>query len=571
MSVESSVDRPPDHIHELDGSQTQIHEMDGAAEVQGLLAGVQYLDTMSARALHGSSSPSSSTTPSVSGSSFAKPLPKPPRDFDFTSQHTFRFLDAAISQDAREDWRPSPPYPGPYKTTLKRSNATAGYGPYGYANNAELKESLEREWRSKDPVLTGLSLAEPSSDADLPADVSLNSGSSDSSSDYDEPLTKPKRKRQRKTRKASKKAPKPNNSENREPSIDQWITLWKLRSDLRNLYARLMDATNDPSFPRANKVRRLYKDATHMLQIGLSTFLGILKGNVPTTLQKVLAFVFVSKIMWDTVNQNKRLGTDDPRRNPLDEIHLWRKAIYDSRDRLVLDRAVDDMWLNPKGSSTPDDASGILLPGLNARDQVLIIDNSSDPDISADPSLFDMPGGCLFDFLELDNPDPSSALPGSSLFDTLPGLEHDASDSQTHMLLQSFQSNVGQLLTETSTTDNLRFADFLNIPGLEEILPPSTVPPILTQGPSIYAPPPGDMPFDCHIWEPLLGTIDPQAVLAPDPALSDTPGVSGLSGSPRSGYTQSSSGGRGLGRPILATCLIGTLLFKAVMVFLRCK
>lgn len=57
-------------------------------------------------------------------------------------------------------------------------------------------------------------------------------------------------------------------SRGRTSQIDQWITLSKLWCELRALYKRLIDTTHSTDFSRAHKVRRLYKDASEMLEIG---------------------------------------------------------------------------------------------------------------------------------------------------------------------------------------------------------------------------------------------------------------------------------------------------------------
>jgi hypothetical protein len=151
------------------------------------------------------------------------------------------------------------------------------------------------------------------------------------------------------------KAPMDDKELKNGPHISQWITLWRLRHDLRKLYKGLMRVTHVNDFPQARKVRRLYKNATHMLETGLSTFLEVLDGTVPTTLQKVLAFVAVSHIMWNTVrNENADRGVVN-HHDSLDGLSTWRLAIIDSEDQLVLDHIAYELWDVPIPSAFSED------------------------------------------------------------------------------------------------------------------------------------------------------------------------------------------------------------------------
>lgn len=191
-----------------------------------------------------------------------------------------------------------------------------------------------------------------------------------------------------------------------------------------------MRVTHVSDFPRTRKVRRLYKNATHMLETGLSTFLEVLDGTVPTTLQKVLAFVAVSHIMWNAVrNENAGRGVVN-HHGSLDGLSTWRLAIVDSEDQLVLDHIAHELWdvPIPSASSEDDTQKGSLIDSVD----------SGLGDLWAHPLSY-------------------SGIPES--------LNTDRSIPQTP--LQGFQNDVSLLLSTTAVQTSLLFSDFLHVPGLE--------------------------------------------------------------------------------------------------------
>ncbi|CAH0021221.1 unnamed protein product [Clonostachys rhizophaga] len=348
------------------------------------------------------------------------------------------------------------------------------------------------------------------------------------------------------------KAPTDDQELKNGPHISQWITLWRLRHDLRELYKGLMRVTHVNDFPQAGKVRRLYKNATHMLETGLSTFLEVLDGTVPTTLEKVLAFVAVSHIMWNAVrNENAGRGVVN-HHDSLAGLSTWRLAIVDSEDQLILDHIAYELWDVPIPSAFSEDDTQTRS----------LID-------SVDSGLGDL----------WAHPVSYSDIPES--------LNTNRSIPQTP--LQTFQDDVSLLLSTTAVHTSLLFSDFLHVPGLEGNLRPeattstingvSSSPQISNGGNPLtdsdaFTHPPSDSWGDFGYVPGLDGIINPECLRLGNPPIWDSSTQTlnmnsqsqGLMGLPPQGLGSTTTTDSATG---VLQCLIGTILFQVVVIFLK--
>ncbi|KAK0733003.1 hypothetical protein B0T26DRAFT_669459 [Lasiosphaeria miniovina] len=240
-------------------------------------------------------------------------------------------------------------------------------------------------------------------------------------------------------------APSPDNAGNprgnkrRTPETAQWITLWKLRHNLCLLYKKFIDTAQASSFPNSRRLKRLYKNAAHMLQVGLSTFHGIQQGILPRTLPKVLAFVCVSAVVWSATKQK-------------DGGQAWETP----------------STAFPYGApQLPTSETGGLHKDVNSGPASTATRDVADGNLPAcDFTEFDPL------FMPQDSDLRNNDRLGASLFrSNTTATNTNNLDPLPDPLLDSFQFQVEHLLSEAASDDEIRFADFLNIPGLEETLP----------------------------------------------------------------------------------------------------
>ncbi|KAI9164128.1 hypothetical protein HJFPF1_05765 [Paramyrothecium foliicola] len=427
---------------ELDA--TEIYELPGCSEVQGLLTGVQYLDTMS--------------TALDRSVGYHECGPSPNSGLDFTRPETFQFLKAAASDDEREpkndcDWsslhhhefdfepaempgcgasclhgnHPLDCIHGQHPTTARKHQGIQGSS----------LNSNEMHWVSSmvNAFQTHKALTDIENDTNL------------------RPPSPQQAKRANYAHKARCSTKNPRNQKD-GPQIAQWVTLWRLRHDLRELYDKLTQAAELTLFPGARKVRRLYRDATHMLQVGLATFETVLEGVAPSSLQKVLAFICISKVMWNTVKR-KGHGIGISAHDPLDNLRTWRLAVRDAQDRAVLDQVANTLWNVP-------------MPGLPSEPQTRAATRpSSYTDMSSMLLVATPSDSAFFDVKEPLGPDvPFESIQchfGGTSEGYLP-LDSFSSSSGAEDLAPHFHNEVDLLLAETSAHDEIRFSDFLHIP-----------------------------------------------------------------------------------------------------------
>jgi hypothetical protein len=134
-------------------------------------------------------------------------------------------------------------------------------------------------------------------------------------------------------------------SRRRGPSTAQWDTLKALRTALRAQYARFRKLTAGVHGMR--KLRKSYKNATDLLEVGLLTFKHVLQGGLPSSLKEVFAFATVSKVMSDLLRDRASTRLDCP----LGSLPSWRDVLQDEQDRTRLDEVISILWPTWK---TPD-------------------------------------------------------------------------------------------------------------------------------------------------------------------------------------------------------------------------
>ncbi len=293
----------------------------------------------------------------------------------------------------------------------------------------------------------------------------------------------------------------------RMPTRLQWTALWTLRAELRRLYKRLI-----PLSYGVRRLRRMYKGATHMLEVGLLAFEGVRQGRVPVTLSKVFAFVCVSVLMWQVLKRRKATAMQDALKDP----PVWRAAIQNCSDQATIDFLANELWAitipqNASSTSTSQTSSGETHPA-----------------------------------------------PAMHLHDTDCDIDYDTGWAHSDFLLSDFQLHVRNILSETALDDGLRFGDFLFAPNLQHASSPSIQPGLGHVPPQHHHPTLGETLLDetgdtesAKIWDPPDPEPWPYTFI--DPKLLDLPPTMGS-----------------LSHGLLAS-LAASLLFTAVLEFLYCK
>ena len=161
--------------------------------------------------------------------------------------------------------------------------------------------------------------------------------------------------------------------------------------------------------------------------------------------------------MWKAIKRRKTTAIEDA----LQDLHVWREALKDNRDRVALDFLVNKLW----GVPIPqDDATGesslprqlidtfSLVKGLFehvASSQYLECLSKSHATVGRKRRKMSQPRqDATNHYLDVQGPQPDTSSP-------------------TH-LLGHFQRHVNHTLAETASHGDLRFADFLNIPFLSQ-------------------------------------------------------------------------------------------------------
>ena len=408
-----------------------------------------------------------------SGSSYVEML-------DFTNADTFRFLDNAINEEIEKDTRyirvlnkaideeaeknfsPSQQHTWTEPTNLENSLVDA---PTDNVTRYQLYDAPMDDFQAF--VQTEASIYDnvaTKRNENLPTVQSLPISAREESTDNSA---------QGKERESNEPSKVNKSSSPSTPRIGQWITLWKLRHDLRRVYTKLIAATDSEGFPQAGKVKHLYRDATHMLQIGLSTFQGILEGVAPSTLQRTLAFVCVSKLMWASVHRNSKEQMSLSSRNPFDSLPMWRSGISCPSERNILGHVVRALWNVEIDAIAAKNEKG-KMPACQSQSQedILVVNDISQPEQNSGrlypPSFPFAEWDGLLDITGIGLPiqggnNPVAAKP------PMPTMTKPDSNPP-NSLIDSFFSEVDLLLTQTSENDDIRFGDFLHIPDLDQVL-----------------------------------------------------------------------------------------------------
>jgi hypothetical protein len=217
-----------------------------------------------------------------------------------------------------------------------------------------------------------------------------------------------------------------------------------------------MTAAQDPHCPGGRRTQRTFKSATQLLEVGLVAFQEVLLGRAPTTLQKVLGFVCTSYLMWTAVKRHKATEI----RDPLQELSIWRSVIKMENDRHTFDFLTHSLW-----PSAPTRWASV--PGQSAGKSD-VVSSISDTSTLHEVDYYSLTSA-FCDTSVLGNHMALSPTWDSGGLDT--AYSHvDLDNLKSFPTLGDFQVYVDQLLSETASNDDLRFADFLNIPDLHENL-----------------------------------------------------------------------------------------------------
>lgn len=281
--------------------------------------------------------------------------------------------------------------------------------------------------------------------------------------------------------------------------------------------------------------------------------------------------------MWNTVGRMKQ----DPEvtHDPLQSLSIWRSAIRDVHDQKVLDSVAQSLWQVPNPPGIHEDGTTTFQPSDNCNPNT---SSSMDFDLAAAFSP-------LYRSHEPGHPCEHSGTVQACLFcPAFTDWGPTALDLDPNALHDSFQTEVDMLLSETAAHDNIGFGDFLNIHNFEDTTFPVNIGRLLdwemvnqwgvTDHSSDLLDPmnleaqtnlestPQSFAFssigDVRSSD-MMCSASLDATRPSQSEFSDTRPSAGLLQSP--GHSSSSQGAE----KALLTCLVGTLLFKVLVTFIK--
>lgn len=245
------------------------------------------------------------------------------------------------------------------------------------------------------------------------------------------------------------------------PQKSQWATLQELRLSSKFHYMKFLRLTANHNSRGIKMLRRMYGSPKGMLGTGITTFRDVLEGQEPQSLKEIFAFTCLSYVMSKLLQKHGRMEGSQV----LADTDRWRLAIKKEKDRLVYDEVVKILWPKInflKEHSKEKDANSTpppTEPHLGSMVPIGLTFNASTGPLYAASSDFN--------FLESARAADCSNVEN----DIQPALQdldsHLDPDNQPNDY--GLHDHVKGLLQETSTHDNFMFADFLNFcdPQLE--------------------------------------------------------------------------------------------------------
>jgi hypothetical protein len=371
-----------------------------------------------------------------------------------------------------------------------------------------------------------------------------------------------------------------------EPQEKQWRSLRSLRSASNDLHRHILSITGRESrclhgFKQSTSIRRLgqqCKSSSNFLNTGILTFRDVLRGQVPSTLKEVLAFVCLSYIMSEVLRSKGEI------KPPVDFFRgfpKWRQAIQDQSEREAFDEVVSLIWpearmmlqVGPGHNEPFQIRESTEYPFLTPEDlQVSLAAQSSQcpgPEIQAVSvgPLADS-NGDIFGRPSLGIRALSEEAAGLTTDGQIRGvigpqhiLDKTSGDFQaSEDYLQFFQQPVEDLLWQTESSDDIRWSDFLNLPDLGS--PVAKAPALFMDSESALDTTAGVINASSNVITPGLVT-DAYDVVGTMVAPSSIPvAPEGLLLSPEQPMPGASS---------LLVGLWATTIFQIALLFLNCK
>ncbi|KAH6695877.1 hypothetical protein BKA61DRAFT_252907 [Leptodontidium sp. MPI-SDFR-AT-0119] len=255
------------------------------------------------------------------------------------------------------------------------------------------------------------------------------------------------------------------------PQKSQWATLQELRLSSKFHYMKFLRLTANHNSRGIKMLRRMYGSPKGMLGTGITTFRDVLEGQKPQSLKEIFAFTCLSYVMSKLLQKHGRMEGSQV----LADTDRWRLAIKKEKDRLVYDEVVKILWPEInflKEHSKEKDANSAPPPTKTHPGSMvpigLTFNASTGPLYAASSMLaYGTSTSSDFNFLERARAADCSNVENdiqSALQDLDSHLDPDNQPND-----YGLHDHVKGLLQETSTHDNFMFADFLNFcdPQLE--------------------------------------------------------------------------------------------------------
>jgi hypothetical protein len=270
------------------------------------------------------------------------------------------------------------------------------------------------------------------------------------------------------------------------PNDEQWSSLRSLRLASIELHQRVVLATRMGSdrtpahlAGALRQIGRECKSAAEFLNTGILTFRDVLHGHVPASLKDILAFICLSYNMYKVLESK---GTTTGRADFFQGIPKWRLAIRKQLQREVFDYIVSMLWpeecrsLAMNDSCDATETTPTISDGVATQLEALMkqLDDDQTNTIASIPTegvdSSHRPESTEA-FMNLGPIDPNINLGDADDPYRLPSVS--TRDWDPDGIMQSFQQPVDNLLRETGSSNDIRFADFLNISATFPVEPTS--------------------------------------------------------------------------------------------------
>ncbi|KAI9805293.1 MAG: hypothetical protein M1833_005746 [Piccolia ochrophora] len=125
-----------------------------------------------------------------------------------------------------------------------------------------------------------------------------------------------------------------------EAGNEQWNAIRSLRKSSNSLHRAFLDVAARGS-QGARKLRHHCRNSANFLETGIATFRDVLHKETPASLKEVFAFVSLSYVMSTNMAAKTTMKQQD---ELMSGLPVWRQAIAEESERIVLDEVVEMLW-----------------------------------------------------------------------------------------------------------------------------------------------------------------------------------------------------------------------------------